>query len=35
MSLCFKLITDTNKAIKILNGMDDDFESDTETSGSD
>ena len=33
--LCFRLIRDTNEAIRILDDMDSDFESDTETSESD
>ena len=35
MSLCFKLIRDTNETIRILDVMDSNFESDTETSKSD
>ena len=35
MYLCFRLIKDTNEAIRILDDMDGDFESDTETSESD
>ena len=35
MFLHFKLIRDTNEAIRILDDMDKDFESDTETSESD
>ena len=35
MSLRFKLIRNTNEAIKIFDDMDSDFESDTETSESD